>query len=154
MDCKSAWRLIPAFLDGELSETQAQHVDEHVRACAACAHELAELRATLSAMSAWQEVESRYTYADFRERAERLRTRPSRVWRFPSWNPAPRWVAAAMLTVALLGGGISGVHHGMQLRPHNHALTADASQVSDSISLDVFGDGLGEALSMPGEVAE
>ncbi len=44
MDCRQCAENLTAFLDRELSSTEAEHVQDHVRGCAHCADELRSLQ--------------------------------------------------------------------------------------------------------------
>ena len=142
MDCESAKRLIPAFVDGELPGEKAQRLDEHLAECAACRKELSALRATMSALDAWTGIEPRLGYADLRARIEARQAR----WRFPLLRPAPRWAVGAALFFGLLVGSLSGVHHVALDVSHSHELTDSMQLASESLELDAFGGGLNDAL--------
>ena len=150
MDCETARKLIQVFLDGELSDPQP--LEEHLAGCTACSQELAVQKALAETMGAWQGIESRRTYAEFRERVESTR---HRRWRLPTWSPSPRWAIAALVAVAFLGGGVSGWHHGASVAPHKHVMTAEMEQVSESLELDAFSGGLSDVvIANAGEVAQ
>jgi predicted anti-sigma-YlaC factor YlaD len=145
MDCTAAKRLIPTFVDGELSGEKAQHLDEHLADCTACRKELSDLRATMSALDAWTEIEPRLGYADLRARIEGRQA----GWRFLLLRPAPRWAVAAALFFGLLVGSLSGVHHVALDMSHSHELTDGMQVASESLNLDAFGGGLNDALYEP-----
>ena len=156
MDCRTARKLIPALMDGELPDARSQQLSDHLAACTDCARAMAALKATMKTLGTWQGIESRRTYADFRVRAEQAKSRRAGRWQFPAWSLSPRLASAGLVTLALLGGGISGAYHSSRSVVHTHVLTADAAQASDALSLDVFDDGLSDALakadSQSGEV--
>lgn len=158
MDCKAAKKLIPVHLDGELSDAQARQLDGHIAACAACRDELASVRGTMEILGAWPGIESRYDYAGFLARAEQAKAQRFRCWRFPVWNPAPRWATVGLVAIAFLGGSASGVYRSAHATAHQHTQTAELRHVSDSLSLDAFGGGLDDALNVTvastGEVAQ
>ncbi len=148
MDCEAARKLIQVFLDEELPDPQP--LEEHIAGCAACSQELAAQRALAQAMGAWQGIESRRTYADFRARVE---SRQHRRWWLPAWNPSPRWAAVALVAIAALGGGASGWYRGATVAPHSHAVSAGVEQVAQSLDLDAFNGGLSDVV-MTVEVTE
>jgi hypothetical protein len=104
-------------------------------------------------MDAWQGIESRRTYADFRARVDSSRLRGRRWLPIPSLSP--RWAAAALVAIAFLGGGASGVYRSSHVAPHAHVVTAEIEQLSESLGLDAFDGGLSDALiAVSGEVTE
>lgn len=142
MDCTSAKKLIPAFVDGELPGEKAQRLDEHLAACEACRNELSALRATMSALDAWTGIEPRLGYADLRARISDRQ----RGWRFALLRPAPRWAVGTALFLGLLVGSLSGVHHVALDVSYSHELTDSMQLASESLVLDAFGGGLHDAL--------
>ena len=142
MDCTSAKRLIPTFVDGELSGEKGKRLEEHLDACESCRKELSALGATMSALDAWRGMEPRLGYADLRARISDRQ----RVWRFPLLRPAPRWAVGAALFFGLLVGSLSGVHHVALDVSHSHELTDSMQLASESLVLDAFGGGLNDAL--------
>lgn len=153
MDCVTARKLIQVLLDGELPDSQS--LEAHITGCTACSQELARQKALMYALDAWQSLEPRLTYADFRDRVAYLHSRQRRRWWHPIWNPSPRWAPAVLVAMAFLGGSVSGWYHDAHLGPHSHVLTADMRQVSDSLGLDTFSDGLSDVvIADAGEVAK
>ena len=145
MDCRTAIKLIPVFLDGELADARA--LKEHLAGCTACSQELAAQQALMQAMGAWQGIESSRTYADFRVQVEGARNRRQRSWWQPVWSTVPRWAAAALIVMAFLGGGISGLYHSAQITPHSHVITADMELASESLDLNAFDGGLSDVVT-------
>ena len=144
MDCRTAKRLIPAFMDGELEPHRAALLDQHLASCHSCRLEAATLKRTMEAMGVSEDIEPSFTLADIRERAGQHRSRnPLSAW---LWQ-MPRLATAAMLLAALAVGGVSGIYHGSRSdsqpqRPH----AVSTQRVSDSFGLDAFDDGLAGAL--------
>lgn len=139
MDCETARILIQAFVDGELSDSQP--LEEHIAGCDACSQELAAQKSLTQTMDAWQGIEPRRTYADFRARIE---NRQRRAWWMPAWSP--RWAAAGLVAMAFIGGGASGWYRGASVAPHSHVVTAEMAQVSESLALDSFDEGLSDVV--------
>lgn len=147
MDCKSVKKLIPTLLDCELSDAKGKLMEEHLTECAECRREAEVLRSTMEALDVWPTSESRRTYADFKAKADIAcrQKKPS----LPICNPVPRWAAATMLLLGLLGGTLSGASHGLRNTAHTHQFTVQMTQASESLGLDAFNGGLQEALYEP-----
>jgi hypothetical protein len=110
------WLLLPWLANGRLTGAQRSQVEEHVRACAACAQELSAQRQLCALLTEPERV----TYApgpSLRKLLDRIDDRtapPGRAARAPVREPAPygrlstawrppglAWAATFLLTVAL-----------------------------------------------------
>ena len=94
--------LLSAFLDGELSAADQAAVEDHLRECAACAHELEEL-AAVDAFAREIPVPAPAGY--FEELPGRVRARvrrPARVPRLAVWAAAAAAVMAVTVTPLLI----------------------------------------------------
>jgi hypothetical protein len=90
---------LSAYLDGELPVAERSAVDQHLRACAACARRLEDL-AALDAAARALPLEAPPDYferlpARIRGRLER---KPQQTWRPPAWT----WAVAAGLLLAIV----------------------------------------------------
>ena len=102
MNCKEFSDLLDAFLDGELTEEQAEQMRRHAAECAECAALLA-LRRDLRALEDEVEVPDEFS-ASWREavRAEAAGSKrsPARAFR-------QSWMAAAAALVMIFGGALA-----------------------------------------------
>ena len=102
MNCKEFSDLLDAFLDGELTEEQAEQMRRHAAECAECAALLA-LRRDLRALEDEVEVPDEFS-ASWREavRAEATGSKrsPARAFR-------QSWMAAAAALVMIFGGALA-----------------------------------------------
>jgi len=83
---EDSWLLLPWLANGRLSQAQRVRVEEHVRECAPCAHELAQQRLMCEALSGPERV----TYApgpSFRKLMERIDGREGRALQRPPALP-------------------------------------------------------------------
>ena len=53
MKCKKAIRQLPAYLDGELTESERAEVDRHLEVCLFCSTQLSALRRTSTMLDSW-----------------------------------------------------------------------------------------------------
>ncbi len=90
--------LVMAWMDSELSPAQAQEIETHVNACAACRQLAAELRDVSARVSAW--TVSAAPASLFPPDVERRRSARTSWFSLPAW---PRW------SYALAGAGITVV---------------------------------------------
>lgn len=97
MSCDQDRQKLAAYLDGELAGDEQQSMQEHIRACPACA---AEIAATVSLRRAMKPAASRFTpSADFRRRVQvQVTSRKSRGQRW-LWPAAILAVATVLLAV-------------------------------------------------------
>lgn len=73
MKCADARELLSAYVDDMLSDSERTALEEHLRICATCAHELAELRQTIAALATLPEVEPPAEFRQqLRQRLDRL----------------------------------------------------------------------------------
>lgn len=107
---EECWQLLPWLANGRLAVSERQLVEEHLRDCAACAHELSVQRLLCQTLGAPERV----TYApgpSFRKLLERLDAQPQRTaarsalavraaarhaWR----SPALAWAASVLVVIA------------------------------------------------------
>lgn len=143
MNCKSARKLIPAHIDGELDSPKTELLRSHLESCNSCRGLSQSLRRASDALGVVPEIAPAFTMADIRERAS-LRSHSPLMSLFP---PVSRLAAAAMAIAAVAGGSLSGVYYGAGSAARNQpALTVSADTVATSLGLDAFDSGLAEAL--------
>lgn len=144
MNCKTARKLIPAFIDGELGPDRAESLSHHLASCRLCREEMVSLKRTMEAIGACEELEPSFTLADIRERAaQRGLGNPVLPW----LQRMPNLATAAMVLVALAAGSVSGIYYGSHKggQTQGHAV-ASSQRISSSFSLDSFDDGLAGAV--------
>lgn len=143
MNCKSARKLIPAHIDGELDSPKTELLRSHLESCNSCRGLSQSLRRASDALGVVPEIAPAFTMADIRERARHRAQSPLRAL-FP---PVSRLAATAMAIAAVAGGSVSGVYYGagsaVRTAPPA-AVSADA--VVSSLGLDAFDSGLAGAL--------
>jgi len=103
---EDSWLLLPWLANGRLSQAQRARVEEHVRACAPCAHELAQQRLMCEALSGPERV----TYApgpSFRKLMERIDGREGRALQRPAALPASPARLPALLRSAWRPPGLA-----------------------------------------------
>ena len=93
-DCDDKDTLI-SYLYGEASLDARRAVDAHLEHCAACAHEVQELRGARVTLAAWVPPDAELGFRVIREPAAPA---PRRWWQMPAWAPA---ALAAGLLLAL-----------------------------------------------------
>lgn len=106
---EQCWQLLPWLANGRLAGSERLLVEEHLRDCAACVHELSVQRLLCETLGAPERV----TYApgpSFRKLLERLDAEPQRTARPPlaarasAWrgwrSPALAWAASVLLVLA------------------------------------------------------
>ena len=142
MNCKSARKLIPAHVDGELDSQKAELLRSHLESCGSCRGLSQSLRRASDALGVVPEIAPAFTMADIRERASR-RSQSPLMSLFP---PVSRLAATAMAIAAVAGGSVSGVYYGAGSAARQPALTVSADTVATSLGLDAFDSGLAEAL--------
>lgn len=64
MNCRKTIRQLPAYLDDELSEAEANAVREHLEVCVFCSTELAAMKATSGMLDSWRSISPRRRYVD------------------------------------------------------------------------------------------
>jgi hypothetical protein len=90
---------LSAYLDGELPVAERGAVDQHLRACAACARRLEDLAALDAAARALPLAAPPGYFERLPARVRaRLDPRPRHAWRPPAWA----WAAAAALLLAIV----------------------------------------------------
>lgn len=149
MDCKSARKLIAAFLDGELASPGARDLGEHLASCGSCRDEEAAIRRATEALGVLPGIEPAFTMTDIRERAARRRPSPF----FALLPPVSRLVAASMAIAAIACGSVSGVYYGAQSTAQvaaqsQPAEAETADSLAGSLGLDAFDNGLAGALHL------
>jgi anti-sigma factor RsiW len=92
--CDDKQRLI-AYLYGEVSDADRATFDAHLATCAACAAEVADLRAVRVDLAAWQPPDAELGFRIVREPEA---APPRRWWQVPGWAPV---ALAAGLLLAL-----------------------------------------------------
>ena len=142
MNCKSARKLIPAHVDGELDSQKTELLRSHLESCNSCRGLSQSLRRASDALGVVPEIAPAFTMADIRERAS-LRSQSPLMSLFP---PVSRLAATAMAIAAVAGGSVSGVYYGAGSAARQPALTVSADTVATSLGLDAFDSGLAEAL--------
>ena len=136
MWCLTVKRKLNALLDAELPAAERARVEEHLHECASCRQALDRLRGVAAALAQAPEpppVPVRFAerlMATAARRAEQASHRPVVVRLWPSFPPAMRVAAAAML---VLGIGV-GVLMGWDLsrtpsKPSRLAAAADLNAV-------------------------
>ena len=60
MRCRTVRDLLPRYQDGDLPDRQVTEIDEHLRACGACADELRQLHAVIDLVASLDEVDTPY----------------------------------------------------------------------------------------------
>lgn len=99
--------LLSAYLDGQVTPQECARVEQHLRACAACAHELEMLRYTTRLLRAVPRVSLPRAFtlseADVRQTAARYRAR-----RFSLYLQGATALVAAMLLVVMVGDVLLG----------------------------------------------
>jgi len=143
MNCKTAKRMISAFLDGELSETKARLLSEHVDSCAVCRGELMATRNVNNALGLWPGIAPTFSLADVKQRAAERRARQSHIWTLPHLGQMPRWATGLAAVFAILIGTVGGVGLEAIRQPIHQTATASAA-VSDILSLG--GSGIGKSV--------
>lgn len=144
MNCKTAKRLIPALIDGELDSDKATLLSQHLASCDSCREEMSSLKHAMEALAVCGNIEPSFTLADIRERA--AQRRPA--------NPVTAWLwqmrglaTAAMVLMALAAGSVSGIYYGSRSASQPRGSSVVSTQrVSDSFGLDAFDDGFAGAL--------
>lgn len=112
MDCNEARRLLHAGADGELGPTDLARLDPHLASCAACAEEIARIRALRDAVREG----ATYHRADGELRARLIASLPpprepsgatwGKLGRWVAWGrPARLGLALAMVLAVALGVG-------------------------------------------------
>jgi len=140
MDCKWATRLIPAYLDGELTAENEALLTEHLSSCSSCRAEMVALKQTLAAMEACHDVAPAFTLADIKApMAQR------QIWR--GWLPgfgwssfSPRWSTALGAVFAIFVGTVGGIGLHAVDQPSRPPVASRA--VSDMLSLGASDDPL------------
>jgi len=57
MGCKTIQEMLPAYQDGELSQSEVRDIEEHLLACDACRDVNRELKETWHALEIWDDVD-------------------------------------------------------------------------------------------------
>lgn len=148
MDCKTAKRLIPAYLDNEIAPSKATALVEHLMSCRSCENEMLAVKRTMEAVDYIGEIEPTFMVADIHERA--LHRKPAGIISI-RLGQLPRPAVAAMVLAALAIGSGTGIYHGSQIanRVHReqHEQPVISKQVASKfIGLDAFDDGLSSAV--------
>jgi hypothetical protein len=129
MTCEKTTEQLIDWLEGELSPDLAAAVDQHVKNCAACAHEVAEIRQCLEAVTHPATDPGETYFASFfprlREGLEAARTPwwkrlADRLWA-PAWWPRAAAVAALLVLVVV---GAQVATHGVDTPGGAPALSA------------------------------
>ena len=143
MDCRTARKLIPVWMDGELQPDRAEQLSEHLQSCQACREEVAALRSTMQLLDASKEIEPTFALADVRERGGERNRRP-----LFGWVPkAQSFATASLVLAALAAGGLSGVYYGAHVGNRgSRTPVAAKQQVSDTFGLKAFDNGLAGAI--------
>lgn len=111
------------YLLGELDEAGRARVRSHLAACAACREELERLRLTQAALLTLREEEIPRRIAFVSDPVLERR------WWRRLWAPAPRWVFASALVLAL-----AMVAHGWLRRPPTPVVaTVDAAAIEERL---------------------
>lgn len=98
--------LLSAFMDGELSENQAQSVRRHLAGCEPCRQLLEELKAADAMIQGLETMEpsadfERTFWRKVNEHQERQRSRWWARWTRPGWRPALAAGLAAGLAIGV-----------------------------------------------------
>jgi len=97
---EECWQLLPWLANGRLAGSERLLLEEHLRDCAACVHELSVQRLLCQTLGAPERV----TYApgpSFRKLLERLDTAPRRTVAPHAWrSPALAWAASVLVVLA------------------------------------------------------
>jgi len=102
--------LMEAALSGP--ETVSPAMQEHLRSCADCAHELESMRQTMALLEEWQTPEpSPYFGSRLRARVREVAALEGRGWL--AWLRRPAVAAAAVMLIAIGAGLLESGHLGM-----------------------------------------
>lgn len=143
MDCKTARKLIPAFVDDELRSDSATDLRRHLESCRSCREEMASVKRTMDVLGSYGDIEPKFSLTDIRERAARRRsTIPAFGW----LCRMPRLATAVMVFAALAVGAVPGIYYGSHRGATSPARQVASKQVSDSFGLDAFDNGLSGAV--------
>jgi anti-sigma factor RsiW len=125
MNCKLCHAALPnLLLEPAASENAAAR--DHIAACAACAHQLATLQATLSLLDTWQAPEiSPYFDQKLAVRFREAQSAPSEGWfqrlktrlLFNTGRHLRPALAGALALVLIVGGGSFGIANFQRPRP-------------------------------------
>ncbi len=63
MNCRKAIRQLPAYLDHELSDREANMLERHLNVCVFCSTELSSLRATSKMLDSWGDASPQRSHA-------------------------------------------------------------------------------------------
>jgi hypothetical protein len=125
---------LSVYIDGQLSQNARTAVEKHLAACEACARELEELRATISAVGALPEADAPRSFAVTPEVLERRISRPA-----PETPPvaigmrlAGAAVAVALAVVVVGDLGVGGDGDGGGTASSGGAVGADRSSNLES----------------------
>jgi anti-sigma factor RsiW len=104
MDCKQCAEDLTAFLDGELSRTDSEQIQSHLRACASCSEESESLRKSAAFIESHSRelIPSAESWNLVRARIHERAVVPAR--RFPTFNRF-RWALAAIALIAVFALG-------------------------------------------------
>ncbi|MHC4777748.1 MAG: anti-sigma factor family protein [Planctomycetota bacterium] len=105
MKCEGIRERLTAYLDGELDETGAREMENHVGTCAGCSAELEGLRETVALLDGWELDPCRELPAPD-ETADRVLAARSAVAR-PDGFPIRLWIAAGVAGAVL--GFVAGL---------------------------------------------
>lgn len=99
-------KLLSAFMDGELSEKEVQHVTAHLESCAACRDQLAQLSAADDLIQGLETIEPSADFdRTFWSKVDKLEARRQNRWWMgflrPNWRPALATGLAAGLVVGV-----------------------------------------------------
>lgn len=135
MNCKTCETHLPDLLLDDGYEAAHPEIAAHLKECASCANELAELRSTMAAMDAWTAPEPS-PYFDSRLRArmrEAAEARPEgvfeRLYAFltfsTGWHMRSAMAGALMLVLLIGGGSFAGFEIANRPQPQPSATVND-----------------------------
>lgn len=135
MNCKTCETHLPDLLLDDGYEAAHPEIAAHLKECASCANELAELRSTMAAMDAWTAPEpSPYFDSKLRARVrEAAEARPEgvfeRLYAFltfsTGWHMRSAMAGALMLVLLIGGGSFAGFEIANRSQPQPSATVND-----------------------------
>jgi len=145
MDCRSATRLISAYLDDELASDREALLNEHLSSCGSCQAEMIALKQTMVAMGARENISPAFTLADIESPAAERQARRGWALGFGWFSLAPRWVTVLGAVVAIFVGAVGGI--GLHAVNQPTRPPAASRAVSDILSLGASDDPLADLIA-------
>lgn len=128
MKCKTLHKKLIFFLEGELSDNEAQEIKVHLNECAGCAAFAEDLKKTLGIIQAEKSPEvNPFFYTRLKARLENQAKKAAKPAGFPVWEKV---LQPAFFSLLLLAGIYTGIKIGQPANTEsNQAIFAETELV-------------------------